>query len=132
MWKGLQPALIRQVCYSSLALVLYEPVRDVFVTDAEDATFFQRLMAGGAAGAISITVFNPVDVVKTQMMTSAEATSMSTVFRNIWGRQGLLGFWAGYPPNVARTFLVNAAELGTYDQAKHELIPYTGDNFGVS
>merc|ERR1711916_257570 len=26
-WKGLAPALIRQVCYSSLALVLYEPIR---------------------------------------------------------------------------------------------------------
>merc|ERR1712087_894908 len=26
LWKGLRPALIRQVCYSSLSLVLYEPI----------------------------------------------------------------------------------------------------------
>ena len=30
----------------------------------------------------------------------------------------VLGLWAGLRPNIARTFLVNAAELGTYDQAK--------------
>lgn len=29
-------------------------------------------------------------------------------------------------PNVARTFLVNAAELGTYDEAKHQLIHQFG------
>ena len=27
---------------------------------------------------------------------------------------------------------MNAAELGTYDHAKHLLIPHTGDNFWVS
>ena len=34
---------------------------------------------------------------------------------------GIAGFWAGVGPNVMRCFLVNAAELGTYDQAKHEV-----------
>ena len=29
---------------------------------------------------------------------------------------------------MARTFLVNAAELGTYDEAKHRLVPFVGDN----
>ena len=29
LYKGLQPALIRQVSYSSLAMVLFEPIRDL-------------------------------------------------------------------------------------------------------
>ena len=29
LWKGLAPALIRQVCYSSLAMVLFDPIRDL-------------------------------------------------------------------------------------------------------
>ena len=36
--------------------------------------------------------------------------------------------WSGLQPNIARTFLVNAAELGTYDEAKSRIVPYTGDN----
>ena len=35
------------------------------------------------------------------------------------------GLW----PNVTRTFLVNAAELGTYDEAKSRLVPILGDGF---
>jgi hypothetical protein len=59
LWKGYYPALIRQVCYSSLALVIYEPIRNAFCEADKEATFLQRLMAGGTAGAISITIFNP-------------------------------------------------------------------------
>ena len=35
------------------------------------------------------------------------------------------GLW----PNVTRTFLANAAELGTYDEAKSRLVPVLGDGF---
>ena len=54
---------------------------------------------------------------------------MISVIRRVFQNEGILGFWAGLYPNVTRTFLVNAAELGTYDHAKHMLIPYVGDNF---
>ena len=130
-WKGLQPALIRQICYSSLVLVLYEPVRDAVAaaTGSDGApNFMQRLLAGGTAGALSITVFNPTEVLKTQMQTAARATTMGSVVRGVYREGGVLSFWAGLQPNIARTFLVNAAELGTYDEAKHRLIPYVGDN----
>jgi len=58
LWKGLAPALIRQVCYSSLSLVLYEPVRAVYgraftsLSLRKDGTptFAERLLAGGTAG----------------------------------------------------------------------------------
>ena len=129
LWKGLAPALIRQVCYSSLAMVLFEPIRDLMVAEGETPNFLQRLMAGGTAGAISISVFNPTEVIKTQLMTSGKGTppSMATVARNVVKSDGVLGLWAGLRPNVARTFLVNAMELGTYDQAKSMLIDVIGD-----
>ena len=50
LWKGLQPALIRQVCYSSLAMVLFEPIRDLMVRKGEEPNFAQRLLAGGTLG----------------------------------------------------------------------------------
>ena len=125
-WKGLEPALIRQVCYSSLALVLYEPVRQA-ISPSGDASFGSRLLAGGTAGAIAITVFNPTEVLKTRMQSATEATSMRAVVGNVYRSGGVLSFWAGLQPNVARTFLVNAAELGTYDQAKESLKPLLGE-----
>lgn len=64
LWKGLQPALIRQVCYSSLAMVLFEPIRDLMVRKGEEPNFAQRLLAGGTAGSLAISVFNPTEVIK--------------------------------------------------------------------
>ena len=127
-WKGLQPALIRQVCYTSLSLVLYEPVRDAVSQLIGGQGFGARLLAGGTAGGLAIMVFNPTEVLKTQMQTSREGVSMGAVLRGVYANGGVPAFWAGWQPNLVRTVLVNAAEIGTYDQAKHMLVPIIGDN----
>jgi len=136
LWKGLTPALVRQVSYTSLSLVIYEPIREaygrVLSTSSDEAkpskpTYLQRLLAGGTAGGVAISAFNPTEVVKTQVQSHrGEPLSMSTVISRVWAKDGVCGFWAGVRPNVARTFLVNAAELGTYDEAKSRLEPHLG------
>ena len=68
-------------------------------------------------------------MLKTQIMTSQTKQTMYNVASKIWQSDGLRGFWAGVIPNMSRTFLVNAAELGTYDQSKEILKPIVGDNF---
>lgn len=130
LWKGYTPALVRQVCYTSLSLVLYEPVRNMYSGLGEKGappTFVQRLLAGGTAGAIAMTVFNPTEVLKTQVQTSKEALGLGTIIKRVYARDGVLGFWAGLKPNIARTFLVNAAELGTYDEAKTRISVHLGE-----
>lgn len=134
LWKGIVPALVRQVCYTSMSLVIYEPIRDLYRSALQGGgdgapSYSVRLLAGGTAGACAITVFNPTEVLKTQIMAnnSGVPVRMGDVVARVWQREGLLGFWAGVRPNVARTFLVNAAELGTYDEAKTQLRPLLGD-----
>eukprot|EP00928_Gymnodinium_smaydae_P029814 TRINITY_DN22351_c0_g2_i4.p1 TRINITY_DN22351_c0_g2~~TRINITY_DN22351_c0_g2_i4.p1 ORF type:complete len:292 (-),score=61.14 TRINITY_DN22351_c0_g2_i4:92-967(-) len=133
LWKGIVPALVRQVSYTSLSLGIYEPIRDFYkgvLSAGADGqpTFAQRLLAGGTAGGLAISVFNPAEVVKTQVQTHrGDGLRMRDVIARVWARDGVVGFWAGVKPNVLRTFLVNAAELGTYDQAKSQLVPHLGD-----
>jgi hypothetical protein len=117
LYKGLAPALLRQVSYSSLSMVLYEPVRNAITTGGERAAdavpFYKRLLAGGVAGGVSIALVNPTEVLKTQQQTAAGRASMADIARRVYARDGVRGFWAGVHPNVCRTFLVQAAELGT-------------------
>eukprot|EP00440_Ansanella_granifera_P057771 gb/GFBE01062630.1/.p1 GENE.gb/GFBE01062630.1/~~gb/GFBE01062630.1/.p1 ORF type:complete len:288 (+),score=36.86 gb/GFBE01062630.1/:1-864(+) len=133
LWKGLVPALVRQVLYTSMSLVIYEPIRDVYGRllrgeSSGSPTYVQRLLAGGTAGAVAISVFNPTEVVKTQVQTHVgSGLGLRDIISRVYARDGILGFWAGVRPNVARTFLVNAAELGTYDEAKSQLKPYFGE-----
>jgi hypothetical protein len=67
---------------------------------------------------------NPTDVLKTQMQaTKGEVSpSMVAIVRNIYSGGGVLGFWAGVQPNVARCFIGNACEIGCYDEAKTRLV----------
>ena len=74
-------------------------------------------------------MFNPTEVLKTQIMTNEGSETMGGVVRRVLKSDGIFGFWAGLAPNITRTFLVNAAELGTYDQTKQILVPIVGDNF---
>jgi hypothetical protein len=130
LWKGLTPSLLRQVNYTSLSMVLYEPVRNMYAglgQEGQPPNFLQRLLAGGTAGGAAIAVFNPFEVIKTQVQTSQARVGIMEVASRVWSRDGIAGFWAGVKPNIMRTFLVNAAELGTYDEAKSRLQPHLGN-----
>ena len=128
LFKGASPALLRQCTYTPLTMLLFEPVCALVVPPAgqERPNYAQQLLSAGTAGCLAITVCNPAEVLKTQMQasagTGADRLSMRDVSREVWQRAGVRGFWSGLQPNLARTFLVNAAELGTYAQAKTELV----------
>ena len=126
LWRGFQPALLRQVSYTGMSFVLYEPVRNAIAGDVpkEDIPFYKRVIAGGTAGAVSIIMMNPTDVIKTQMQAhkGRETPRVGTIIKNIHGANGVLGFWRGVQPNVARCFIGNACEIGCYDEAKQRLL----------
>lgn len=131
LWKGIVPALIRQVSYHSFTFVLYEPIRDmvsiVLGMEAARSNYLQRLLAAGSSAAIAITLFNPTEVLKTQMQSSSGNLTMKEVAKKVWNKDGFKGFWPGLRPNVVRTFLVNGAEIGTYDESKLLLLESVGD-----
>lgn len=64
LWNGATPALLRQVSYTSICMVLYEPLRNTFGANAVHGTngevsFIKKFLAGGCAGAIGISIANP-------------------------------------------------------------------------
>lgn len=124
LWRGVCPALVRQVSYTGMSFVLYEPVRNAIAGDLPktDIPFWKRVASGGIAGATSIFLFNPADVVKTQMQAKrGAALHMVQVARDVWKNGGITAMWRGWQPNVARCFVGNACELGCYDEFKTQL-----------
>ena len=127
LWRGYQPALVRQVSYTGMSFALYEPIRNAVAGEGvakEDIPFAKRVLAGGTAGSLSIVLMNPTDVVKTQMQAAQGEASpaMAALARNVYRGAGIGGFWRGWQPNVARCFVVNACEIGCYDEAKSRLV----------
>ena len=140
LWKGFIPALVRQVLYSSMSLVIYEPVTHLLTSTtqkltgkSQESTFTHRFLAGGISGVIGIICFNWSEVIKTQMQSSVETKSMSFVFSHILKTEGVIGFFAGLKPNILRTFLVNATQLSVYDQIKFQIFgPLYGNDSPLS
>ena len=126
LWRGISPALVRQVSYTGMSFVLSEPVRNAIAGDVpkEEIPFYKRVLAGGTAGGLSIVLMNPTDVLKTQMQAykGKHSPSMKDIVQGIWKNAGVGGFWRGVEPNVARCFIGNACEIGCYDEAKTRLV----------
>ena len=124
-YKGLAPALLRQMSYSSIRMGIYEPIRGVFTREGQTPTYLQKVLAGGTSGAVGIAIANPTELVKIRMQSDKDGSrykSTIQAFSHIVKNEGILGLWQGVLPNMQRAFIVNAMELGTYDQAKEILI----------
>lgn len=142
LFKGLGPGLLRQGSYQSIKMGLYEPLREVLasvslISDPEEGkvSLLDRIVAGGLSGAIGAGICNPTDLIKVRLQADAAGTrykGMVDAFASTYRAEGLAGFYKGAAPNVYRAFIVNAAELATYDTVKLFFIEngYLGDHFG--
>lgn len=92
LWKGATPALLRQVSYTSICMVLYEPLRDLFganQANKSDVPFVNRFLAGGFAGAIGISIANPY-VLHALLLVSCIAALIARQIVPLDGREYLI------------------------------------------
>ena len=130
LFKGLKPALLRQASYQGIKMFLYEPIRDAVLAATtpegeEDAQpkLWQMILAGGLAGAIGTYLTSPTDLIKIRMQSgTGDYDGLVDAFVKIIEASGFLSMWDGWVANVQRSFIVNAAELATYDAFKQLLL----------
>lgn len=121
MYKGFSAGMTRMTIYQGLKMAIYEPMRDALTPAGSAATFVQRALTGGAAGAIGAVIANPIDVVKIRMQADRTGTryrSLGGALAQILREEGVKGYYKGSVPTIYRAFVVNAAELATYDTVK--------------
>ena len=128
LYNGLNPALLRQMSYSSIRMGIFEPIRDMVGggVPVHEIPFWKRIVAGGTAGAIGIAIANPTELIKVRMQGDKTRTrypnGVVDAFAKTVKTEGVAGLWTGVGPNMLRAYIVNAAELGTYDYAKSLLV----------
>ena len=64
---------------------------------------------------------SPTDMIKIRMQSGVKYDGVIDAFTSIAAASGVLSLWDGWAPNVQRSFIVNAAELATYDYFKQLL-----------
>lgn len=73
------------------------------------------LLSGGTAGILTWVCNYPIDVIKTQLQSSTNHSSIAGAAKHIYKTEGLRGFYRGVIPCVARAFPVNATVFGVYE-----------------
>jgi len=139
LYTGLSAGLLRQATYTTTRLGVYQMIMDyVAPNDGSAIPFYSKLVCGMAAGGIGAFVGTPAEVTLIRMtadgrLPPAERRGYKNAFEalsRMAKEEGVLSWWKGCSPTVARAMVLNAAQLGCYSQAKQMLIKsgYFTDN----
>jgi len=87
------------------------------------------------SGAIGSVIANPTDVALIRFQSdnslpAAERRNYKNVLdalARIGKEEGIRGLWTGAVPTVCRAMAVNSSQLVSYNEAKEELLKYTGE-----
>ncbi|GAB4818216.1 hypothetical protein N2152v2_005262 [Parachlorella kessleri] len=108
--------LHRQVVFGGLRLSLYDPVKH----------YYQGALGEGLGTKVRMQAEGRLPPGVPRRYPTALG-AYGTIYR----QEGLRALWTGLGPNVARNSIVNAAELASYDEIKHELL-WAGADIGAS
>ncbi|KAF0293272.1 Solute carrier family 25 member 40 [Amphibalanus amphitrite] len=131
LWKGLTPTLIRDVPFSAVYWAGYEGLKLAAGQQTPSALF--SFAAGSAAGTVAAVVTLPFDVVKThwqiefgQRLGAPDSGGgrpprpggVLASLREIHGRAGVPGLFAGLVPRVVKVAPACAIMITTYEGGK--------------
>jgi len=133
LFRGLPPALLRQMVKGGTQMSIYKTVRQFFSNDSNDqsTTLSQKVLAAGTAGAVGQLLGNPMDVVKVRLQMDGKRQLVGktqrysgtfNAFRVILTQNGILAFWRGVLPAMGRSAVSSGSGLASYDQTKQFLI----------
>lgn len=140
MYKGLPPALARQLIKAGMQMSAYSHIREGFArlagpdVSAKSLPVQYKALAAMTAGSIGQVLANPLDVIKIQLQAdgrrvqqgkSARFVGATDVMYTLFRQQGIASFWKGCSPSVGRAALSAGAGLTSYDHIKQTLLART-------
>lgn len=128
IYAGLGAQLARDVPYAAVEFVVYENLKARLKSDERFAKRARAhsLMVGGVSGAVAALVSNPMDVVKTRLMTQTATSavryrSVAHAFSSVARQEGVRAFAKGIAPRIAAKTLQSALFFAAYEKVKSTL-----------
>lgn len=120
VYKGLGPTLIKQGSNQAIRFFTFHEVKNWMLGGDEKGRLHpvQSMIAGAIAGAASVAGNNPIDVVKSRMQgldAHRYKNSLECAIQ-VFKHDGLLGFYKGCSPRLARVTADVAIVMTLYDQ----------------
>jgi len=125
-YAGLSAGIFRQLTYGLSRFGTYTSLEDTFKQPGKQLPFYQKILFGMTAGFVGSICGNPAEVALVRM--SADGKLKPEDRRNyknvidallrVTREEGAKALARGIDSNIARNVVFNAAQLGTFSQAK--------------
>lgn len=128
-WRGNLANCLRYFPTQAMNFAFKERYQKMFVRPREEVGFAQWfggfLLAGGLAGATSLTVSYPLEYTYTRLAadTSGQYSGIVDCVVKTAKSEGVSGLYRGYCPSVAGIIVYRAGYFGIYDFSKEFVLP---------
>ncbi|XP_048482117.1 mitochondrial 2-oxoglutarate/malate carrier protein isoform X2 [Plutella xylostella] len=141
LYTGLSAGLLRQATYTTTRLGVYNILFDMYKEKYQGHApgFGVKMLLGVAAGSVGAFVGTLAEVALIRMTADGRLPAeQRRNYRNVVDalmrivkEEGVLKLWRGATPTVARAMVVNAAQLGTYSQAREMFLGTVPDGVAL-
>lgn len=120
-WKGYVSLVLREIPFSFIQFPLYEFFKKSW--SARDNTDrlegWKASLCGSLAGGIAAGITTPLDVAKTRIVLSRDASmSISKVLKDVASKEGVRGLFSGIVPRVTWISIGGGVFFGAYEYSK--------------
>eukprot|EP00808_Paulinella_micropora_P007259 g12080.t1 len=106
VYQGVAATVMRQAANSAVRFSVYDRMKQYVVADRKEKSFtaVESALVGVLAGVASTYATMPLDVTKTRLqgLRSSDYNGVFDCFRKILANEGVLAFWKGTTPRLAR------------------------------
>ncbi|CAO3671978.1 hypothetical protein CU097_003535 [Rhizopus azygosporus] len=117
IYSGLLPAVVGSAPNASLFFVTYEAAKRLMGASTSSNTPFTYMIAATFGEISACTVRVPTEVIK-QRMQIKQFNSTSSAITNVLRTEGILGFYRGFLPTVAREIPFTCIQFPLYEYFK--------------
>lgn len=127
LWKGNLTNCIRIFPYAAIQFGSYERFKSIVMEWAQsrERSFgnFERLCAGGLAGATAATLTYPLDVMRLRQAVYKDIRGPMGAIQNIYREGGMAAFYKGWVPTVVSLAPFIGLNFAAFDYLKATFIP---------
>ena len=122
LYSGFWSYVLRECPTSAVQMPVYEILKKFRTSKDPKLTFWENARNGAISAVVAAVVTNPIDVVKTHMMTSTaeKPLGMLATFREIYRHQGFRGFFKALDLRIAGAAVSSIIFFSTYEHFKHD------------
>lgn len=125
IYAGCVPTILKQSTNQGVRFVTFEEAQKV-MNSVIPVKVAADLLAGAFAGTCSVVLNNPIDVVKTnvQGLEAHKYNGFADCFAQIYKSEGLVGFYKGVGPRLARVTLDVGLTFAIFNSLKRKLLEF--------